>query len=207
MENMKALPVIFSVIVLAMMASASGCADGPQESVRSNVQYLNGADELTFRKIGKEVADSVGALLKGKLMLAMEQGGPSNAVAFCNVNALPLTDSYSKKYDTTVKRTSDRLRNKKNAPNDIEAEIIAAYRAEQALSKPLLPKVAIDAQGRKVFYAPIFTAAPCLACHGNEANMDAELRAKLTELYPDDNAKGFNIDELRGIWSITFKTS
>jgi len=196
-----------SAAAISVLIVGSSCSSVPEQPVKSNVQYLKSTDELTYLKIGKEVADSVGAALKNSLMLAMGTDGPIHAVEFCNTQAMPLTDSFNQKYHTEVKRTSDRLRNPDNAPNATEAQVISDYRAEQASGKVLTPKLAIDAMGRKVFYAPIFTGAPCLICHGNEGNMDEGLRAKLTELYPADNAKGFNIDELRGIWSITFKNS
>jgi len=196
-----AVAVIFSLIVW------NGCSNAPEEQTKSNVQYMKDTDGVTYLRIGKEVTDSVGTALKSNLMKAMGEGGPIHALEFCSTQAMPLTDSFNKKYNTEVKRTSDRLRNADNAPNAMEAQVIADYRAEQAAGNILKPKLAIDAMGRKVFYAPIFTGAPCLICHGSEGNMDDGVRAKLTELYPEDNAKGFNIDELRGIWSVTFKNS
>jgi hypothetical protein len=73
--------------------------------------------------------------------------------------------------------------------------------------EPLLPKVAIDLDGKKNFYAPIFTGGVCLTCHGNPKNMQPELISVIDSLYPVDKAKGYAVDELRGIWSIKFKNS
>jgi hypothetical protein len=200
-QGVKFVLLLWVVAIFALII-VSGCSSAPEEQVKSNVQYLKSTNELTYLKIGKEVTDSVGAVLKANLMQAMGEGGPIHAVEFCNTQAMPLTDSFNQKYNAEVKRTSDRLRNPDNAPNATEAQVIADYRAEQASGMVLTTKLAIDAMGRRVFYAPIFTGAPCLICHGNEGNMDEGLRSKLMELYPDDNAKGFNIDELRGIWSV-----
>lgn len=204
MNNTRTFSLVSVVIGLMVWAS---CSNAPEQQSKTNVQYLSGTDEVTYRRIGKEIMTAVSDTLKFSLMRAMGERGPTHAVEFCNAQALSLTASFSKKYDTEVKRTSDRLRNPANSPNQLESAVIADYRAEQAEGKALVPKVVIDAKGRKVFFAPIFTAAPCLVCHGNEANMDEALRERLTTLYPEDNAKGFGIDELRGIWSITFKTS
>lgn len=187
-----------------------GCSDSPKQAndlMEPNVLMQKVEHEASLLQMGKQISDSVGAVLKGNLMQAMGEGGPVHAVEFCNTQAMPLTGSLNNVYGADVKRTSDRLRNPANAPDALEAKVIAAYRAEQAAGTTLQAKVAVDADGRKVFYAPIFTGAPCLICHGNEGNMDQDLRTRLNELYPDDNAKGFNIDELRGIWSITFKNS
>lgn len=171
------------------------------------MQYLDVVEHQELLLKGKEIADSVGSVLKANLMQAMGSDGPVHAVEFCNLEALPLTGEFNTLYNVQVKRTSDRLRNPNNAPSTLESSVIADYRSEQSSGVPLRPKLALDSEGRKVFFAPIFTGAPCLICHGNEANMDEGLREKLTELYPADDAKGFGIDELRGIWSVTFNNS
>ncbi len=41
----------------------------------------------------------------------------------------------------------------------------------------------------------------CMVCHG--ADIADELSAKLDELYPEDQAKGFREDDLRGAFTIT----
>ncbi|MCF8257508.1 MAG: DUF3365 domain-containing protein [Flavobacteriales bacterium] len=195
-----------AIVSVSGLVAWNGCSNAPEQSRRANVQYLKGTDGVTYLKIGKEVADSVGGVLKRNLMKAMEEGGAVHAVEFCNAQAMPLTASFSKKYNTEVKRTSDRLRNPGNAPDDMEVQVIADYRKDHSEGKKLSAKVAIDAQGRKVFYAPIITSGQCMVCHGAEGDMTEDLRGRINALYPTDNAKGFNIDELRGIWSITFKT-
>jgi len=200
-REMRPLPILY--VTVAAMLLGQGCtAPSPRDTAATSAGYLEGDSAADATAIGKEVTDSVGAVLKANLMKAMGEGGPVHAVEFCNTRAMPLTDAFNEQYGVVVKRTSDRLRNPDNAPNGLEAKVIADYRAEQAAGQMLLPKVALDGEGRKVFYAPIFTGAPCLICHGSEGNMDENLRSKLTELYPDDNAKGFNIDELRGVWSV-----
>jgi hypothetical protein len=182
-----------------------GCTEPEPPKVKKNVQYVSGADEVTYIKLGKEITDSVGIQLKNNLMKAMQEGGPVEAVRFCNTKALSLTDSYSLKYNTEVKRVSDRNRNVANAPTEQEQLVIDDYRQLIKDGKPLSPKVAIDGDGRKNFYAPIVTGGMCLTCHGDEKNMQPELVQAIDSLYPNDAAKGFKVDELRGIWSVKFK--
>lgn len=182
-----------------------GCTEPEPPKVKKNVQYVSGADEVTYIKLGKEITDSVGFQLKNNLMKAIQEGGPVEAVRFCNTKALSLTDSYSLKYNTEVKRVSDRNRNVANAPTEQEPLVIDDYRQLIKDGKPLSPKVAIDGDGRKNFYAPIVTGGMCLTCHGDEKNMQPELVQAIDSLYPSDAAKGFKVDELRGIWSVKFK--
>lgn len=200
---MRRIQTPMAAAIISLMVWG-GCSNAPEEQSVTHESPMEVADDTGQMKIGKEVADSVGSVLKGNLMKAMGEGGPVNAVEFCSTRALPLTEAFNGKYGVSVRRTSDRLRNPANAPTALEQQVIADYRAAQAAGTPPVPMVVLDAEGRKVFFAPIFTGGPCLICHGNEANMDESLRAKLTELYPEDNATGFNIDELRGIWSVVF---
>ncbi|MCF8278073.1 MAG: DUF3365 domain-containing protein [Flavobacteriales bacterium] len=191
-------------IATAMMQS---CAEKQPEKVVKNVQYVTGPDEITYLKLGKEISDTVQSTLKANLMKAMQEGGPVNAVKFCNAQAMELTDIYSTKYSTEVKRVSDKNRNPKNEPNAKELDVLADFKRLLEAGEPVLPKVAIDAEGHKNFYAPIFTGGMCLTCHGNPKNMQPELVSELDSLYPNDKARGYSVDELRGIWSIKFKNS
>ena len=199
-----------SILVVGLFlffAQSCGEKKGKEQQVRKNVQYLSGGDEVTYRRIGQELVDSVQTKLKANLVKAMQEGGPANAVKFCNVEAMPITASYSSKYNTAVKRVSDKNRNPKNAANEKELAVMEDFRQTMASGEPALPKVAIDAEGKKHFYAPIFTGGVCLTCHGNPKNMQPELVSVLDSLYPNDKAKGYAVDELRGIWSVKFKNS
>jgi len=61
-------------------------------------------------------------------------------------------------------------------------------------------------KGNKIqFYYPIETNTMCLQCHGKPEQINPEVRAKTLQLYPKDLAIGYSENEVRGIWSITFK--
>lgn len=204
---MRLIVVLLSVGLFLLVGQSCSSKKDTGKQVDKNVQYVSGPDEITYRRIGQEVVDSVQTNLKANLMKAMQEGGPVNAVKFCNVHAMPITASYSEKYSTTVKRVSDKNRNANNAANEKELAVMEDYRVSLAAGEPALPKVAIDAEGKKHFYAPIFTGGLCLTCHGNPKNMQPELVNTLDSLYPADKARGYAVDELRGIWSIKFNNS
>ena len=199
------------LIVTIAMAGAlwllQGCSEEKPKQAKHNVQYVSGPDEVTHIKLGNEIRDTVQATLKANLVKAMQNGGPTNAVQFCSAKAMPLTASYSEKYFTEVKRVSDKYRNPKNQPNKKEQEVIEDFKNMLEAGQALSPKISIDADGKKNYYAPIFTGGVCLTCHGNPKNMQPELVTVIDSLYPQDKAKGYSIDELRGIWSIKFKNS
>ncbi|MCF8465707.1 MAG: DUF3365 domain-containing protein [Flavobacteriales bacterium] len=183
------------------------CAEKAPEKVEKNVQYVSGKDEVTYLKIGNEITDTVQATLKANLMKAMQNGGPQNALRFCNAQAMELTDIYSQKYGTDVKRVSDKNRNANNAPSERELAVLEDFKRIRKAGEPISAKVAIDEDGKKHYYAPIFTGGQCLTCHGNPKNMQPELVSLIDSLYPNDKARDYAVDELRGIWSVKFKNS
>lgn len=196
--------VFISLVGLLVL---QGCSEEKTKQVKYNVQYVTGADEVTYLKLGNEITDSVGAVLKGNLVKAMQEGGPVNAVHFCNSKAMDLTSTYSEKYFTDVNRVTDRYRNPNNAANEKELAVMEDFKNTLAAGQAISPKISIDAEGRKHYYAPIFTGGVCLTCHGSAKNMQPELVTAIDSLYPRDNAKDYAVDELRGIWSVKFKNS
>ncbi|WP_332019377.1 Tll0287-like domain-containing protein [Kaistella sp.] len=149
-------------------------------------------------EILKNYAVEAQQLLGSQLKQKIAEGGPENALEFCNINAIPLTDSISKKYDVRIKRVSDQYRNPNNAANPSELAVITTYKAMLAAGKK--PEGLLK---DGYYYSPIVTNAMCLQCHGTPGKDLAEkTHQKIKSLYPQDKATGYGVDELRGIFSI-----
>ena len=60
-----------------------------------------------------------------------------------------------------------------------------------------------------VYYKPIKTAMPaCLNCHGTPGSDIAPATLeKIQELYPNDKATGYNLNDFRGLWRIAFSAT
>lgn len=160
-------------------------------------------NQKTYEEIGLEYALSTKKLLGQNLMGTIQKKGTLEALAFCNIQAMPLTDSMSVKYNATIKRVSDKNRNPNNKANAEEMIQIEKFKKEIAENKG--PKPVVVDKGDKVqFYYPIPTNTMCLQCHGKPQNIKPEVRAKTLKLYPKDLAVGYAENEVRGIWSITF---
>lgn len=159
--------------------------------------------QKTYEEIGLEYALSTKKVLGENLMGTIQKKGTLEALAFCNVQAMPLTDSMSVNYNATIKRVSDKNRNPNNKANAEELKYIEQFKRDIAENKESKP-VVVD-KGEKVqFYYPIPTNTMCLQCHGKPENIKPEVRAKTLKLYPNDLAIGYGENEVRGIWSITF---
>ncbi|WP_338377879.1 DUF3365 domain-containing protein [uncultured Flavobacterium sp.] len=159
--------------------------------------------QKSYEEIGLEYALSTKKLLGQNLMGTIQKKGTLEALAFCNIQAMPLTDSMSVKHNTTIKRVSDKNRNPNNKANAEELVYIAQFKKEIAANKEAKP-VVVDKGDKVKWYYPIPTNTMCLQCHGKPENIKPEVRAKTLKLYPNDLAIGYTENEVRGIWSITF---
>ena len=157
---------------------------------------------------GKEIAQATAKKLGGTLVEKMKDGGVKDAVPFCNTKAIPLTEEMSNKFNVDIKRTSHLLRNENNKPNDEEILVINNYKDLMAKGKGLNPVVELDNDGNPHFYAPIILQKKCLTCHGEVGvNVTKKSDSIIESYYPKDLATGFKEGDLRGIWSITFKSA
>lgn len=146
--------------------------------------------------------------LKGTLMESLGNDGPVAAISVCKDKAPQQAAKFSERTGWQIRRTALRLRNPANAPDDWERAQLEKFQADIAAGKPAeslafgesLP--AADGQpARYRFAKAIPTAAECALCHGSEIAPD--LKAALADQYPDDQATGFAVGDLRGIFSIT----
>lgn len=85
-----------------------------------------------------------------------------------------------------------------NAPAPWMEPLLAHYLEHPEERAPRT--VRLDAE-RFGYVEPIETRPLCLACHGSE--LDPEVAARLDALYPQDEARGFEVGELRGLFWAT----
>ena len=105
----------------------------------------------------------------------------------------------------TVGRTSLKVRNSTNAADDWELAVLKQFDARKAQGEPadkLEFFEVTDHESQKTFryMKAIPTGALCLNCHGE--NIKPEVDAKLKELYPNDQARGFKEGDLRGAFTL-----
>lgn len=155
-------------------------------------------------QIGMKYAKSTKSELGKNLMSAIQNEGVLHALEFCNVHAMPITDSMASIHDAKIKRVSDKNRNPSNAANSTELAHIESFKYTVANHKE--PEPIIEENENSVqFYYPIITNDMCLKCHGKpEKQITKKTYDKILKLYPEDKAVGYDINEVRGIWSIEF---
>jgi len=155
-------------------------------------------------EVGSAIALNAQQALGAKLKEALGSGGVEHAIAYCNLNAMPLVDSLSKKYNADIRRVSVKNRNPADAPSDLELQILEAYESQLSDSVPLNTNIQPLGNDQYLFTKPIIVDnALCLACHGTPANGLAAATVDLIKSkYPADKATGYEMGNLRGMWSI-----
>ncbi|GAB6042307.1 Tll0287-like domain-containing protein [Endothiovibrio diazotrophicus] len=166
------------------------------------------ADEMAERTAASKAAvQQFFGELKGELMKAMKEGGPVNAIGVCSAKAPGIAHQISVEKGWKVGRTSLKLRNPANAPDAWERSVLEKFEARKAAGedpKTMAYAEVVEQDGQKVFrfMKAIPTAEkPCLACHGE--NLKPAVAAKLDELYPQDQARGYHAGDIRGAFTIS----
>lgn len=157
-----------------------------------------------YKEKGIKITMEAQQLLGQTLMREIQQHGTLEALKFCNLQAIPLTDSVAGKYEVSVQRVSDRNRNPVNAANSEEKALIEIFKREMEAGSD--PQPVLKIHGDSVdFYYPLVTNNLCLQCHGKQEDMDFAVKEKILELYPQDSATGYSENEIRGVWKIGFR--
>ncbi len=161
--------------------------------------------------VEERVADSQAAIqtfastLQGHLQTAMQEGGPTKAIEVCQQRAPEIAAEISSQTGWTVGRTSLKLRNPDNAPDEWERAVLQDFDAQHAAGVPateLSRHEIVEDGDQKVFrfMRAIPTGGLCLTCHGGEVSGD--IKHALERLYPDDQATGYSVGDVRGAFSI-----
>jgi hypothetical protein len=190
-----------SALTLTLVALLlAGIAQARQESA------VKSPDALPEVKASRVAAQQFGGALKEALQQAMQNGGPVNGIAVCHDKAKQIATDQSWKSGVLIGRTSLKIRNSANAPDNWELAVLRQFEARKIQGEPAdkLEFFAVidDDKGQKTFryMKAIPTVALCLNCHGE--TLSPEVAAKLKELYPNDQAHGFKEGDLRGAFTI-----
>lgn len=150
----------------------------------------------------KRQADSIATVSQMILLQnvagAIQKGGIDYAVEFCNIQAMPLTDSIADHLKVYIQRLSDKNRNPDNA---IQTQMDSIAWEKMKSEKTDFTKQ--DKNGEVYYYKPILIAMPtCIKCHGGKNDISESTQKIINQKYPNDKAVGYQMGDLRGMWKI-----
>ena len=197
---------IYSILIVILIVFFSACKNetkevGPSKQ-KQELKEASSNIAPSYQQIGLNIAFTTKSQLGKNLMGVMKEKGSVEALKFCNIKAMTLTDSMATVHKAMIKRVSDKTRNPNNKANETELKNIETFKNRISNSEEIAPIIE-TINDSIYFYYPILTNDMCLKCHGtpNEDINQATLTS-LNDLYPTDKAVGYSINQVRGIWSI-----
>ena len=162
----------------------------------------NGAPDRAAE--GGAIAAQFGMELRAALQAAMATGGPLAAIAVCEQDAPRIARVASEQSGAVVGRTSMRTRNPDNRPDGHQRTVLNDFAAAMAEGAhgPSLERLERLDDGRERYMRAIVIEPPCLVCHG--AELAPQVAAALDAAYPQDTARGYQLGELRGAFTVTW---
>ena len=158
-------------------------------------------DEEKLVEQAQKTVQAFSGQLKSELSAAIKAGGLVNGIKVCQQRAPVIAASLSTD-GWQVARKSNKNRNPNNAPDNWEQQQLQHYLAMIADNQPLARQhTSAISKNTFRYSSPIVTAPLCLSCHGE--NIAPEVKQALTHYYPNDLATGYQLGELRGIFSLT----
>ena len=153
----------------------------------------------------REAIKSFAGALQEQLKSAMEAGGPTAAIEVCKITAPDIAAEASEERGWRIGRTSLKLRNPANAPDAWELAVLRDFEARRAAGEDpagIDHAAFVVSDGKRTFryMKPIGTRQVCTLCHGS--GIAPEVAAALDALYPEDRARGFEVGDIRGAFSI-----
>jgi len=179
--------------------------DSQKESEKLDLKPASDTTLEGFRSRGKLIVKETFLALSSYLKKAIQEGGISYALSFCNTAAIPVTDSLAELYNVDIKRVSLKNRNPLNKADAFETSLIETFSKLGTADLSQVNMVVRDAEGYAVYAQPIIINDMCLQCHGNaKLDIDPENLALIRELYPEGQAIDYKVGDLRGIWRVKF---
>lgn len=154
----------------------------------------------------RAVAGQLVTQLGGRLKAEMSANGPVAAISVCKQAAPEIAAALSKEKNWQVGRVGTRVRNAAtNTPNAWQqaalkqfAERLAKGEKPDAMEFTQIERD-ISGYGAHLNYAKAIVVQPvCVTCHGPVDAIPEGVRAKLKEEYPNDQATGYQVGDLRG---------
>ena len=137
----------------------------------------------------------------------MERADILKAITVYAIDVPEMTKRFTEKTGYRLKRVSLNVRNPDNTPDHYERRILREFEAMQmegSLKKTTLHKKVVSQDGGKYlrYMKPIVIERSCLNCHGRAGKMPTDVKKFIRRFYPDDEATGYRLGEVRGAISV-----
>ena len=190
------LKLIFALLTLAIFQTLPAQAKSFQEDISKK--------ELSNKELSKQARERIKLFakdLKKTLKQGLSTQGAVAAIELCKSQAPGISEAHSLN-GWSLSRTSLKTRNSKNTATGWQVDLLQGFEDKKLAGDPLKTlEVSLVQDGRFYFIKAIPTAPLCTTCHGSD--LVAPVKARLAELYPQDQAVGFSAGDIRGAFIVS----
>lgn len=189
-------------LILFVLACSGGEEPTPPPPPAPPVAADGAADALALAR-ANEAATTLAQNLRTRLQAELAKGDLAAAARACAEEAQAITAQVRGEQQVRVGRASLRLRNASNGGPTWVRDWLTTTGERPAEGVPPVSEVRDTEDGRVArVIRPIAVEAPCLACHGPSGGIDPGIQSLLAERYPNDQATGYALGDLRGaLWA------
>ncbi|WP_031434804.1 Tll0287-like domain-containing protein [Methylomarinum vadi] len=164
-----------------------------------------GADEQVLIDQSRQLVKSYAQRLQAELQKGLQREGPLLAIRRCHAVA-PAISQQLNHDDWRVRRTALRVRNPLNHADSWERAVLQQFEQRRRQGEKIAAleyHEIVERDGDRYFryMKAIPTQALCLTCHGE--HIAGQLGDELRKLYPDDQATGFGLGDIRGAFTVS----
>ena len=165
--------------------------------------FAGATEQTSETEQARAIAMQLQQRLGQELKAGIQAGGPRAGIAVCKERAPEIAAELSQQYGVEVGRTALRVRNPNNAPESIHREVLEDFIDSLASEPNQVPEAWVTTDsGERHYLRAIVMQPQCALCHGKV--IGKPVQQALDEFYPDDEATGFAIGDLRGAFLLKF---
>jgi uncharacterized protein DUF3365 len=169
---------------------------------------LVNAEQQQLIEHSRQLIAEYAAKLKTELQTSLENDGPMNAISHCQAAVPKINIDSIQDGNWSVGRTALKYRSPDNKPDDWELEVLNWFETRKQQGEDISQlefSATVEKNGGSYFryMKAIPTQKICQTCHGEK--LAEPLAQKISELYPQDSAKGFKQGDIRGAFTVSHK--
>lgn len=164
------------------------------------------SSEAALRQRAVAIATEAFSELSSNLLAAIARTGFNEALPYCSDKAIPITQGVAARNGVGLSRVTHKARNPAHKATEAELALLRQFQSELATKRSPAPVLVTNNPPAAAVYVPIVISTPlCLSCHGQPGTeISADLHTVIRRLYPADQATGFAMGDLRGLWRVDF---
>lgn len=165
------------------------------------------ADDATLIAETKKTALEIPPKLLSMVQDEITKGSFSGAIVACRDKAPKMAAAASQATGWEIRRVSLKNRNPKAVPDEWERAALEDFdRRVAAGESPATMEKAevVSSDGKRIlrYLKGLPTQQVCLSCHGKADQLTPDVKARLTELYANDQATGYSEGQIRGALTV-----